>query len=90
MANKISNQDNWTENCLFPGKYFARESSLKEECFSRCISKPNCTRFTWFDNMCFMKSTPINPIEKNGFTCDKVTNKTRGITKLIIIYRHDN
>lgn len=82
VANQYDSK--WEENCLFGEKDFFRESSLKEECFYRCLSNPNCTHFTWFENMCYLQSGRIRreeAFQKPGFTCGIVSTNTRGNLK---------
>lgn len=68
---------NWKENCRFGEMVIDQKPSLKNDCFSLCVSNPNCTHFTWFDGSCYMQSGQIRKEEfqKPGFICGIVSNK---------------
>ena len=64
--------ENWTVDCDFPGNEFKRELASRQQCLERCETLPDCTHYSWFYGICYIKSGRVrkqDAIPKKNFVC---------------------
>ena len=72
----------WGMHCDFNGNDISNQQSSGEDCGDLCVANPSCTHFTWFNDVCYLKSTTRYFPDKNSQTavCGWVVNRPTGIT----------
>lgn len=80
--------ENWTVDCDFPGNEFKRELASRQQCLERCETLPDCTHYSWFYGICYIKSGRVrkeDAIPKKNFVCGLKAPRLPGIKSIDII-----
>ena len=66
-----SGKVNYDNNCNFQGDDIDEVPGIAENCGGVCIANPECTHFTWFQNVCYVKhQTSSKPVlYQQGAVC---------------------
>ena len=79
--NSESDQIRWSANCDFNGVDIGSQKGKGEDCGGACLSRQDCTRFTWTDyegGTCWLKggSGQAFDSQNNGVCGEKVGSTT--------------
>ena len=76
----------WASGCDYYGNDIGSQPGPGNACGSVCVQNPQCTHFTWRNNVCYMKkATNPTAIGGNG-VCGWVNRNNDGISILVKVY----
>lgn len=74
-----NNQVKWASNCDFNGHDIGSQGSRAEDCGDLCVSNQQCTHFTHWNGVCYMKKANYPTArDSNGAVCGWVDNRKGG------------
>ena len=72
-----NNQVKWASNCDFNGHDIGSQGSRAEDCGNLCVSNQQCTHFTHWNGVCYMKNANYpTASDSNGAVCGWVDNRS--------------
>ena len=72
-----NNQVKWASNCDFNGHDIGSQGSRAEDCGNLCVSNQQCTHFTHWNGVCYMKKANYPTArDSNGAVCGWVDNRS--------------
>ena len=70
-------QVRWAHNCDFQGNDIASQGSSGEDCGGLCVSNQQCTHFTHWNGVCYIKRAYYpTAVDLNGGTCGWVDHRS--------------
>jgi len=72
------------EGCDFFGSDIGSVAGPGEQCGNKCVSDSQCTHFTWYNNVCYLKRFSNSPTATNlnGGVCGWVNRNGPGPTPI--------